>query len=828
MLHSLIVLAVVSGALLLLARQASLAVWAISYALFALLLARYGSPGLVAQFFLWAVLAIFVLCAIKPLRRTLLSRRIFAVVSKAMPAMSSTEREALEAGTVSWEGDLFSGSPDFDALLRAPVVKLTAEEQSFIDGPVNELCRMIDDWDITHVRTDMPPEMWQFIKEKGFLGMIIPKNFGGLDFSATAQMTILARIYGRSVTVGSTISVPNSLGPAELLLKYGTQEQKEFYLPRLADGREIPCFALTGPNAGSDAASIPDKGIVCLHEVNGQEVLGVRLTWSKRYITLCPVATVIGLAFRLFDPDNLLGKGTDVGITCALIPASTPGVIKGRRHFPLNTGFLNGPTQGKDVFVPIDCLIGGAEMAGAGWRMLMECLSAGRAISLPSSAAGGSQAGALVSGAYARVRKQFNQAIANFEGIEEPLARIAANTYLIDAGLTMTAAAIDNGAKPSVAGAILKYNTTERARQLVMDAMDIHGGKGICLGPNNYLGRGYQNAPISITVEGANILTRSLIIFGQGAIRCHPYVFRELESVREHNLAAFDSAFWGHAGFVLANLTKSLIFAFTDARFTATPRSSVGRYYQLVHRYSTNLAFLADFSMVVMGGELKRKEKISARLGDVLSNLYLISAVLKRFHDDGEPEADIPLVEWSCQQLFHECELAIHGVIANFPARWARIVLKLLLQPLGSQRHRPSDKLGKKLAHLLTEPNEARTRLTRFVFVEPLDNCPLGRLEETFHKICAVEELERKVGKAVKEGTLTSLTLLEQIDEAEHVGILDAKQAAQLREAEQARQQIIAVDDFSDDELRRQPIDNLFNQSKKKIPTQDGLATEVV
>lgn len=828
MLHSLIVLVVLSAALILLARQASLAVWAISYALFAILVERYGSPGLIAQICLWAVFTVLLLASIKPLRRNLLSRHLFAVVSKAMPAMSPTEREALEAGTVSWEGDLFSGSPDFNALLASPVVKLTDEEQAFIDGPVYELCRMIDDWDITHVRTDMPPEMWQFIKEKGFFGMIIPKEYGGLDFSATAQMTILAIIYGRSVTVGSTVSVPNSLGPAELLLKYGTKEQKEYYLPRLANGREIPCFALTGPNAGSDAASIPDLGIVCRQAINGQDVLGVRLTWNKRYITLCPVATVIGLAFRLFDPDNLLGKGTDVGITCALIPANTPGVIKGQRHFPLNTGFLNGPTQGKDVFVPIDYLIGGAAMAGAGWRMLMECLSAGRAISLPSSSAGGTQACALATGAYARIRKQFNQAIAKFEGIEEPLARIAANAYIIDAGLTMTAAAIDHGAKPSVAGAILKYNTTERARQVVIDAMDIHGGKGICLGPNNYLGRGYQNAPISITVEGANILTRNLIIFGQGAIRCHPYVFREIESVRENNLKDFDGAFWAHAGFVLANITKSLVFIFTDARLTSTPKSKVSRYYQLVHRYSTNLAFLADFSMIVLGGELKRKEKMSARLGDVLSNLYLTSAVLKRFHDDGEPAVDLPLVEWSCQQLLHESELAIKGVIDNFPARWARIVLKLVLQPFGSQRAKPSDKLGQKLAHMLTVPNETRSRLTRFAFAESIDNCPIGRLEEAFHKICAIEDLEKKISRALKEGSLHSLTLLEQIDEAEHAGILDAKQALQLKDAECARQKIIAVDDFSDEELRRQPIDNVFNKTKRKIKNQDDMATETV
>ncbi|MBA2652476.1 MAG: acyl-CoA dehydrogenase [Tatlockia sp.] len=828
MLQSLIILGMVSLSLLLLSKQASLSVWAICYGIFALLIVHYGSPGIIAQILLWAVFAGVVLFSIRPLRREVISRRIFNKIAKVMPSMSSTEREALEAGTVGWEGDLFSGSPDFNVLLNAPVVKLTAEEQAFIDGPVNELCRMIDDWDITHVRTDMPPEMWTFLKEKGFFGLIIPKEYGGHDFSATAQVTILSRLNGRSVTVGTTVAVPNSLGPAELLLKYGTKEQKDFYLPRLADGRDLPCFALTGPNAGSDAASIPDEGIVCQQIINGQKVLGIRLNWNKRYITLCPVATVIGLAFRLFDPENLLGKGTDVGISCALIPANLPGISKGRRHFPLNTAFLNGPTQGKDVFAPLDCIIGGAKMAGLGWRMLMDCLSAGRAISLPSSSAGGSQACALASGAYARVRKQFNLPIAQFEGIEEPLARIAANAYLIDAGLTMTAAAIDNGAKPSIAGAILKSNTTERGRQVVIDAMDIHGGKGICLGPNNYLGRGYQNAPIGITVEGANILTRNLIIFGQGAIRCHPYVFREMESIREKNLKAFDEAFWGHTGFVLANLTKSLIFALTDGHLISAPKSAAKRYYQLVYRYSANLAYLADFSMMMFGGALKRKEMISARLGDVLSNLYLISAVLKRFHDDGEPLADLPLVEWCCQQMLHECELAIHGVIANIPHRWARMVLKLFLQPFGSQRQKPSDLLSQKIAHILTEPNETRSRLVRFVFKEPLANCPLGRLEEAFHKLCAAEELEKKVSRAVKEGRLHALTLLEQINEAKEAGILNAEEAKQLNDAELCRQAVIAVDDFPDDELRRQSIDFLFNKPKRKLKDEDDLPTEIV
>ncbi|CAM4433181.1 MAG: Acyl-coenzyme A dehydrogenase [Legionella sp.] len=823
MLHAILVLLVIGAAGVLLTRQAAVAVWAISFALFTGLVFYYGTPGFLTKALLILIELTLIAFAIKPLRREFVSKHLFKTVSKAMPAMSATEREALEAGTVSWEGDIFSGAPDFSALRSTPPVRLSEDEQAFLDGPVNILCSMLNDWDITHKQTDLSPEVWSFIKENRFFGMIIPKRYGGLEFSATAQMTVLAKIYGCSITAASTISVPNSLGPGELLLKYGTEEQKNFYLPRLADGREIPCFALTGPNAGSDAASIPDQGIVCRQEFNGKEVVGIRLTWNKRYITLCPVATVVGLAFRMFDPENLLGKGEDVGITCALIPADTPGVIKGRRHFPLNIGFLNGPTQGKDVFIPLDYIIGGAAMAGHGWRMLMECLSAGRAISLPSSANGGAQAAALASGAYARVRKQFNQPIGKFEGIEEPLARIAANTYIIDAGVTMAAAAIDHGAKPSVAGAILKYHTTDRVRQVSIDAMDIHGGKGICLGPNNYLGRGFQGAPIAITVEGANILSRSLIIFGQGAIRCHPYVFRELESVRKHDLVGFDDAFFSHAAFYIANFTKSLLFSLTDAHFSKAPASSVKRYYQLVHKYSTNLAFLSDFSMTILGGDLKRKEKLSARLGDMLSTLYLISAVLKRYHDDGEPAADLPIVEWSCQQLLHECEMAMQGVIINFPQRWARVVLNIILRPLGNRRHRPTDQLGHKLARILIEPGETRNRLTHFVYKKAGENCPIGRLEEAFYKICAVEEIEKKLMRAVKDDVLKSLTLLEQIEEALVMGLLTQDEAKQMKDAELARQDAIKVDDFSDDELRRPSSD-----SKAKKPTAKKEQTAMI
>lgn len=784
-------------------KQVGVRVFTIGFGLMLLLVTVIGSHDLFFKAVMWGLFALLALASIKSVRESLFTSVIFSKMRRLMPTMSQTERVALEAGTVGWDAQLFSGTPDFDTLLSNKPIALRDDERAFMDGPVNELCRMLDDWDITHNHTDLPENVWRFIKEKGFLGMIIPKEYGGLGLSATAQTAVLVKLYGRSVGAATTVSVPNSLGPAELLLKYGTDTQKDYYLPRLARGIDIPCFALTGPNAGSDAASIPDTGMVCYEELNGQKVLGVRLNWDKRYITLCPVATVIGLAFRLFDPENLLGRGEDIGITCALIPAETPGVKKGRRHFPLNTAFLNGPTQGKNVFVSMDCLIGGAEMAGQGWRMLMECLSAGRAISLPSSAVGGIQGAALASGAYARVRKQFNMPIGKFEGIEEPLARIAGNAYMTDAALTMTVAAIDRGAKPSVAGAILKYHTTERARIVGQDAMDIHGGKGICLGPNNYLGRSYQAGPISITVEGANILTRNLIIFGQGAIRCHPYVYQEMKSISEKDLSAFDTAFWGHVGLVLSNTIQSILFTLTDARLTHAPRGAMHRYYQLIHRYSSNLAFLADFSMIVLGGSLKRREKISARLGDMLSDLYMASAVLLRFKQDGEQASDKPLVDWCCQELFYACDQAIDGIIANFPARWARVVLKMMLQPFGGRRKRPSDHLGQKLAKLMMEPNEARLRLTRHVFSEAIDTCPLGHLEAVFHELCAVAVLEKRVGDAVKEGKLTALTLLEQIDEALRLGLLTSEEATQLQHAEEGRQRVIAVDDFDDSELRR-------------------------
>ncbi len=803
MLASLFVWMIFLYSCVLVSKKASIYVWLLSYSIFTILLLKYNFAAFFVNAFFSGFLIVLVLLAVQPLRKWLVSGLIFKIVSKFVPKMSTTEREALEAGTVSWEAELFSGEPDFARLFAAKPGKISAREQRFLDGPVNELCRMLDDWEVTHKNVDLPKEAWEFIKKNGFLGMIIPKKYGGLEFSTTAQMMVLVKLYSCSITAATTVSVPNSLGPAELLLNYGTKEQKEYYLPRLAKGEEIPCFALTGPNAGSDAASIPDTGVVCYKTINGEKVLGMSLTWDKRYITLCPVATIIGLAFRMFDPDNILGKGEDLGISCALIPADTQGVIRGRRHFPLNSAFMNGPTQGTDVFVSLDCLIGGKEMVGHGWRMLMECLSAGRAISLPSGACGSAKAAALTSGAYARIRTQFHQSIANFEGIEEPLARIAGNTYIINAMLTRIAAYIDEGAKPPVASAIVKYHTTELSRQIACDAMDIHGGKGICLGPNNYLGRAFESCPISITVEGANILSRSLIIFGQGVIRCHPYIFSEMEALRNNDLTKFDKAFCGHFRFAIANLFNSILFTFTDGRTLKYSNDSLGRFYQLVRMYSVILASFSDLAMMLLGGELKRKEKLSSRFGDILSYLYQVSAVLKRFHEDGCPDDDLPVVKWCAEKLFFKCEDALYEIIVNFPIRWLRWVFRFIYIPYGRIRKKPSDNLGKQLAKLLSTPSKMRERLTHNVFAEDIDVCPVGKVEAAFKKVVQVQDLEKKVHHALKEGKIKSLTFIAQIHDAKTLKIINDKEYKLLLESEEARQNVIAVDSFTFQELQR-------------------------
>src|SRR3954462_10093498 len=671
--------------------QVPLIAWTVAVALLEWGVSALAGFSFVANVVFFAGLAIVAaIVNISLLRRKIISDRILAVYRRILPDMSQTEKEAIDAGTVWWDGDLFSGRPDWDKLLAIPAPRLSPEEQAFVDGPVDELCALCNDWEITHERYDLPPHVWQYIKDKGFLGMIIPKKFGGLGFSALAHSAVVMKLSTRSSAAAITVMVPNSLGPGELLLHYGTDEQKNYYLPRLAKGLEVPCFALTNPEAGSDAAAIPDRAVVCKGIWQGKEVLGMRVTWDKRYITLGPVATLLGLAFRLYDPEKLISNKEDLGITCALVLTNTPGVNIGRRHLPLNAAFQNGPNWGKDVFMPLDWIIGGRDYAGKGWMMLMGCLAAGRAISLPTSSVGGVKALTRFTGAYARVRSQFKTPIGKLEGVEEALGRIAAHCYMMDAPRIMTAGAVDLGEKPAVLSAIAKYHMTERARSSVNDAMDIVGGKGICLGPNNWIGRGYQMTPIAITVEGANILTRTLIIFGQGAIRCHPYVLREMRAAKDMQGAQasreFDNAFTSHIGHVLSNGVRAWVHGVTSSYLAPTPKNGAPEllhYYRFTSRLSAAFAFLADMSLMGMGGALKRKEKISGRLGDVLSMLYLISATLKRYEDQGRLKEDLPLVRWAVRDMTYHAQQAIDQVLSNFPIKWMATMLRWTIFPVG-------------------------------------------------------------------------------------------------------------------------------------------------
>lgn len=738
-----------------------------------------------------------------PLRRTLIGVPLLALFRKILPQVSQTEQEALDAGTVWWDGELFSGNPDWNKLLAYPKPTLTAEERAFIDGPVEELCAMLDDWQITNELHDLPPVAWQFIKDQGFLGMIIPKVFGGKGFSALAHSEVVMKLSTRSGTAAVSVMVPNSLGPAELLLHYGSDAQKNHYLPRLANGSEMPCFALTSPEAGSDAGAIPDFGVVCRGTWEGTEVLGMRLTWEKRYITLGPVATLLGLAFRLYDPEHLLGARDDVGITLALIPTATPGVHIGRRHLPLNAVFMNGPNWGRDVFIPLDYIIGGAANAGQGWKMLMNCLAAGRSISLPANATGMAKLCALTSGAYGHVRTQFKMPVGRFEGVEEAIARIGGNAYLMDAARVMTAGAVDLGEKPSVISAIVKYHLTERARTVVNDAMDVHGGKGICMGPSNYLARAYQQIPIGITVEGANILTRSMIIFGQGAIRCHPWVLKEISATQEPDAARalrdFDVAFFGHAAFVVGNLVRVLVLGLTRSCFIGVPGDAhTRRYYRQLTRFAAGFALLADAAMFVLGGSLKRRERLSARLGDILSQLYLASAVLKRYEDAGRPADDLPLLHWAMQDALLRLQEAFSGLFDNLPGRLIGFVMRQLIFCHGLECKAPSDALGQQVVRTLMAPGPARERLTAGTYISPSEHDAVGGLEAALVAVIAAEAVEAKMRAAQKAGVLqgkgTSLT-----DSALRQGIISASDAQVLARAQQLRRRAIMVDDFPRD-----------------------------
>jgi len=802
-----ITLLFVAAVLYLAYKRLSLATFTATFFVLLLAYQLLGAPAGVWKGFLWLAFTALALFNLAPLRKSLVTRPFMKIYRRMLPNMSSTEREALEAGTVWWDGELFTGKPDWSKLLGAKAPQLTAEEQAFLDGPCEELCGMIDDFDITHRRGDMPPEIWEFLKTRGFFAMIIQKKYGGLEFSAYAHSCVLAKLSTRSSTVSSTVAVPNSLGPGELLQHYGTEQQKNHYLPRLARGEDIPCFALTGPRAGSDAASLPDTGVVCHGSWEGREVVGIKLNFSKRYITLAPVATVIGLAFRLFDPEHLLGEKSDVGITCALIPRATAGVTIGRRHFPLNVPFQNGPIQGRDVFVPLDFIIGGPAMAGQGWRMLVEQLSVGRCISLPSSGTGGGKAAVFATGAYARIRRQFNMPVGRFEGIESVIARMVGLTYTMDAARSVTAGAIDGGEKPSVPSAMLKYHVTEMARQVANDAMDVHGGKGICLGPNNYLGRGYQVVPVAITVEGANILTRSLIIFGQGAIRCHPFVLKEMEAARnpdrKRGVDEFDAALFGHVGFTISNAVRSFIMALTNARFTAAPDTGPARrYYQHIVRFSASFAFAVDVAMLSLGGYLKKKENLSARLGDVLSCMYLASMVLKHYENLGRKPEDLPIVEWACRDLLYKAQEQLHAFLRNFPIRWLAGLMRFCIFPNGLHYSAPDDRLGRQLASLVLEPSAVRDRLCHPVYRRVAANNPLGLLQEVLEMAERAEALEKTIRvQGVKTGRIRSLALPQQIVEAEALGLITSADAEWLAEYDRKVMNIVDVDDFAPHEL---------------------------
>ncbi|TAK73208.1 MAG: acyl-CoA dehydrogenase [Gammaproteobacteria bacterium] len=738
------------------------------------------------------------------LRRRYLILPALKILQQRMPPISNTEREAIDAGHTWWEKELFCGQPQWKKLFAIPKPTLTAAEQSFVDNQVETLCGMLCDWEITQKNRDLSPEVWEYLKKEKFFGMVIAKEYGGLGFSALAHSTVVVKIATRSISAAVNTMVPNSLGPGELLSHYGTEEQKNYYLPRLAAGQEIPCFALTAPDAGSDAGSIPDTGIICQGEYNGKEVIGIRLNWDKRYITLAPIATVLGLAIQLYDPEHLVGEEEEIGITLCLIPTTHPGVEIGNRHYPLQLAFMNGPTRGKDVFIPLDWIIGGPKMAGQGWRMLMECLSIGRSISLPALATACSKMTYRYTGAYARLRRQFNTPIASFEGIEEALGYIAGGTYMVEATRMMTAGAVDLHIKPAIASAIAKYHLTEISRSVVAHAMDIHAGHMIQLGPRNFLANVHFATPISITVEGANILTRNLIIFGQGAIRCHPYLLKEVELITSPHtkIEDLDRVLMSHVGFFISNLLRNLAYGLTGGRFifASVRNRRIKKYQRQLTRMSAALALIADASLMILGGSLKRRERISARLGDMLSQLYLASAVLKYYHDHQEPESDVDYVCWSLQQCLYKIQIASNDVLDNFPQRFVGKLLSWIIFPFGQAYRAPQDQLHKNIVVPMLSSSDLRDRLTKYCYVSKHEKELSYRLDKALEQVANVEPILKKLHKAVQFRAVPSqYRFTERVQSALQSGIITADEARALNEFEVLRSEIIKVNEFSFD-----------------------------
>ncbi|MDX8390301.1 MAG: acyl-CoA dehydrogenase [Mariprofundaceae bacterium] len=793
------ILSLIATAVTLAYQRLSIWVWSITFLLLLLVISVFATIGSVGIVLIWLLYTVIFIPILVPSLRTLLvSRHIFAWFRNMMPPISQTERAALEAGDTWWDAELFSGKPNWSVLSSLPPPQVHDEEQAFLDGPVSELCAMLDDWKISDEFHDLPDEAWSFLKQHGFFGMVIPKSYGGLGFSAQAHSQVVVKISSRSLSAAVTAMVPNSLGPGQLLLNYGTEEQKNHYLPRLACGDDIPCFALTSPEAGSDAASMVDHGVVCTGQFEGEQVLGILLNWRKRYITLAPVASLLGLAFKLYDPDHLIGEERDIGITLALIPTDTHGISIGDRHRPMHQVFQNGPVVGENVFIPLEWIIGGEAYAGKGWGMLMECLAEGRSISLPALSSGASKLSARAAGAYARIRKQFNVPIGRFEGVEEALARIGGHTYAIDAMRTMTANVIDQGLKPSVISAMVKYHATERMRTVVNDSMDLFGGSAICQGPHNLMGRMYDGIPISITVEGANILTRSLIIFGQGVIRCHPYLLKEMEAVGSespHALQQFDQALFAHIGFAISNKARAMLLAITCGKLSMPPvRGACRSYAQQVERLSAALAFVSDLTLAVLGGSLKRRESLSARLGDLLSQLYIVTASIRHYQDQGEKHEDLPLLQWSCEHALYQAEHQLSQFLHNFPVRWLAWFIRLAIFPFGKACQPPHDALNHQVASLLMASSDSRDRLTHGIYLSEDEEDPIGRFECALLKVEAAADAESKISQAIHDGKLRKSNGDEHYTAGHQASIIDDDELHLLQEASRAVAIAIAVD----------------------------------
>ena len=792
----------------------------------ALVLSVYQSSTefpLIAQV-VWVILAVkAAVIFVAPLRKRLFMKPMLSYFRAVLPPMSDTEREALEAGTVWWEPELFSGRPNWEKLVAAEPARLSAEEQAFIDGPVEEVCAAIDDWQVFHELRDLPPKIWKKLGKYGFFGMIIPKKYGGLEFSAYGHSAVITKIASRSSTAATTVMVPNSLGPGQLLLEYGTQEQRDHYLPRLANGTDIPCFALTEPTAGSDAAGMLSEGIVCRQQVNGVDTLGIRLNWNKRYITLAPVAGVLGLAFRLYDPEHLLNGEKNLGITLALIPTDLAGIDIGDRHIPGGAPFMNGPTKGANVFISMDQVIGGQERVGQGWRMLMECLSDGRGISLPSLAVAAGKFASMHTGAYSRIRDQFNVAIGEFEGVQEALACIAGNTYLMDAVRCMTAATIDMGEKPAVASAIAKYHLTERMRTVNNAALDIHGGSAVCMGPRNALGRGYQSVPVAITVEGANILTRSLIIFGQGSVRSHPWILKSMEAAGDEDqaraLTNFDHSISNHAAMFMSNLSKSVLAGIAESLFAdGYPGSPASLHYRRLSHLSASFGLIADVMMLRYGGDLKRLEYYSCLLGDLLSYLYMGSAVLKFYQSRGETHEDLPLLDWAMHECYRNFHIAMTDILDNRPLGGLTGLLKRLVYPLGVPAHSRNRDIERAAAEVITRDSHLRNSIISGVFIATDSNDPVARMEQTFHTVLGAEDAEKKFKTAVRALGLDAIHFDECLGKVIAAGHLTVPEAGLVNAAHVARMDAIQVDHFSQDlsEIRSSRGGRRKRRSNKK------------